>query len=153
MPDNISLWLKVIEECYTHPAVGHLSVKHTLNMTHSHPGVERILNMMHGHYYWPYMQQTIEQYICNCQICRRVKAAWDRYNRLLQPLPVPKRSWIDVTIDFMIGLLKCHAYDQICDAILMVIDCLLKECHYILCLKDNKSTFAEVIAKLFMQYV
>ena len=86
-------------------------------------------------------------------MCRKIKAARDTYNRLLQPLPVPERPWVDMTMDFVTGLLKCHAYGQIYDAILMVIDCLLKKRHYIPCLKKNEGTSAEATAELFMQHV
>lgn len=56
-------------------------------------------------------------------------------------------------MDFVTGLLKCHAYGQIYDAIFLVIDRLLKEQHYILCIKKNKRILAEATAKLFIQYV
>ena len=36
---------------------------------------------------------------------------WMPYNRLFQPLPVPERPWVDVTMDFVTCLPKCHAYD------------------------------------------
>lgn len=75
------------------------------------------------------------------------------YNILLQPLPVPKKSWVDVTLDFVTGLPKCHTYGQIYDGIFMVIDCLSKKCHYILCTKENKETLAEATAELFIRHV
>lgn len=75
------------------------------------------------------------------------------YNNLLQLLPVPKKFWVNVTIDFVTGLSKCHAYSHIYDMIFMVIDCLSKEKQYILCSKNNKGTSAEVTAELFMRHV
>ena len=56
-------------------------------------------------------------------------------------------------MDFVTGLPKCHAYSQIYDAILMVIDRLLKECHYILCIEKNKEILAEATAELVMRHV
>ena len=140
MPNNKDLRLRVIKETHNQPAV-------------DHPGVEKTLNMTRRHYYWPHMQQTIEQYIQNYHVCRRAKIACDMYNRLLQPLPVPKRPWVDMTIDFVTGLPKCHAYGQIYNVILIVIDRLLKECHYIPCLKKNEDTSAEATAKLFIKHI
>ena len=99
------------------------------------------------------MQQTIEQYIQNCHMCRRAKAARNTYNGLLQLLLVPKKPWVDVTIDFVTCLPKCHAYGQIYDTILMIIDRLLKERHYIPCTKEKEDTSAKATAKLFMQHV
>lgn len=135
--DNKSLRLRVIKKIYDQPAIGH-------------PGRERTSNMVQHHYYWPCMHNIIEQYVQNCHVCKRAKAAKDTYNRLLQPLPVPERPWVDVTIDFVTGLPKCHAYSQIYDVIFMVIDRLLKEHYYILCSENNESMSAEATAKLFM---
>ena len=86
-------------------------------------------------------------------MCRRAKAARNAYNGLLQPLPVSKRPWVDVTMDFVTGLPKCHAYGQIFDAILMIIDRLSKERHYIPCTEENKETSAKATAELFIQYI
>ena len=51
------------------------------------------------------------------------------------------------------GLPKCKAYGQIYDTILMVIDRLSKERHYIPCLKEDERTSAEATADLFLQDV
>lgn len=56
-------------------------------------------------------------------------------------------------MDFVTGLPKYHAYDQIFDAILMVIDYLSKKRHYIPCTEENKEMLTEATAKLFMQYI
>lgn len=58
-----------------------------------------------------------------------------------------------MTIDFMTNLPKCHAYGQIYDVIFMIINCLSKERHYILCSKDNKGMSVKATVKLFMQHV
>ena len=125
MPDDEGLQLRIIKEIYNQLAV-------------SHSDVEQTLNMVQQHYYWPCIQQTIKQYVQNCHICRRAKAAHDIYHGLLQLLPVSKSLWVEVTIDFVTGLPKCHAYGQIYNATFMVIDRLLKKCHYIPCTKKTR---------------
>ena len=140
MPNNEDLRLGIIKETHNQLAVGYPRVKKTLNMTCCY-------------YYWPRMQQTIEQYVQNCHVYKRAKAARDTYNGLLQPLSVPERLWVNVTMDFVIGLPKCHAHGQIYDAIFMVIDRLSKEHHYILCTEENKGTLAEATAELVMRHV
>ena len=95
----------------------------------------------------------IQRFIRNCYMCKQAKAAQDIYHSLLQPLPVPERAWTDITIDFIVGLSKCEVYGQIYDAILMVINCLFKEKHYIPCLKKDKRISAEATADLFLQGV
>ena len=86
-------------------------------------------------------------------MCKQVKAARDTYHGLLQPLPMPEQAWTNITMDFVMRLLKCKAYGQIYDAILMVIDQLSKERHYISCLKEDKRTSAEVTVDLFLRDV
>lgn len=86
-------------------------------------------------------------------MCKRAKATINTYNKLLQLLLIPKRPWVNVTINFVIGLPKCHAYGQIYDDIFMVIDCLSKKRHYIPCSEDNEGTSAKAMAKLFIRYI
>ena len=36
----------------------------------SHLGVKQTLNMLWRHYYWPVMRGEVEQYPCNCHVCK-----------------------------------------------------------------------------------
>ena len=134
--EDKQLRMRVIKEVHDQPAVGH-------------PGTERTLHMLRRHYYWPAMREEVEQYLRNCHVCKRAKASRDAYNGLLQPLPVPERPWVDLTIDFVVGLPKSQGYD----AVLMVVDRLSKEKHYIPCTEDNNGTNAEATANLFLRHV
>ena len=138
--DN-QLRMRVIKEVHDQPAVGHL-------------GVERTLNMIRRHYYWPAMHREVEQYLQNCHVCKRAKASRNAYNGLLQPLPVPERPWVDLTMDFVVGLPKSQGYDgKQYDAILMVVDRLSKERHYIPCTEEDNGTNAETTAAMFLRHV
>ena len=134
------LQLKVIKEIHDQPAVGH-------------PGTERTLEMARRYYYWPGMKEMIQQFIRNCHVCKRAKTAQDTYHGLLQPLPVPERAWTDITMDFVMRLPKCEAYRQIYDAILMVIDRLSKERHYIPYSEKDERTSAKATTDLFLRDV
>ena len=132
------LQLEVIKNIHDQPVVGHSSI-------------ERMLEIAWQHYYWPGMKEMIQWFIRNCHVCRQAKTARDTYHSLLQSLLVPKRAWIDIIIDFVVGLLKCKTYKQIYNAILMVINQLSKERYYISCYKKDQRTSAEAIADLFLQ--
>ena len=134
------LQLEIIKEIHDQPAVGN-------------PSMERTLKMARCHYYWPGMKEMIQRFIRNCHVCKWAKAVRDTYHDLLQPLPMPEWAWTDITMDFVVGLLKCKAYRQIYDAILMVINWLSKERHYIPCLEEDKCTSAKAIANLFLRDV
>ena len=75
--DKGQLQLEVIKKIHDQPAV-------------NHPGTEKILEIAQRHYYWPGIKEMIQQFICNCHVCKQVKAVQDTYYGLLQPLPVPE---------------------------------------------------------------
>lgn len=69
------------------------------------------------------MHVEVEQYLRNCHVCRQAKASQNAYNGFLQLLPVPEKLYVDLTIDFVIGLPKSWGFD----AILMVVNQLSKK--------------------------
>ena len=68
---------------------------------------------------------------------------------MLKPLPILSRPWIDITLDFVTGLPISNGYN----AILMVVDCLTKERHYIPCTTDENGTTTEATAQLLLQNI
>ena len=131
------LQLKIVKKIHDQPAVGH-------------PSTKKILEMAQRYYYWPGIKEMIQQFIRNCHVCKQAKAARDTYYDLLQPLLVLEQAWIDISMDFVVRLPKYKAYRQIYDAILIVINRLSKERHYIPCSKENERTSAEMTADLFL---
>ena len=55
-------------------------------------------------------------------MCKQAKFAQNAYNSLLQSLPVLEKLFVDLTIDFVVGLPMCQGYN----AIFMVVDQLSK---------------------------
>ena len=127
VPDNLQL--TVIRDVHNQIATGH-------------PGYQKTISLIARNYYWPGLKKMVWRYILNCHTCRRAKAPRDRYNGLLKPLPIPSRPWTDVTLDFVTGLPISNGYN----AILMVVDCLTKEKHYIPCTTDKNGTTTKTIA-------
>ena len=101
------------------------------------------------------MRERVEQYLRNCHVCKRAKASRDAYNGLLQLFSVPERPWVDLTMDFVVGLPKSQSYDNSkpYDAILMVVDRLSKERHYIPCTEEDNETSAKATAAMFLRHV
>ena len=114
-----------------------------------YPRRQKTVSLLARNYYWPKMKDTVYCYIRNCHTCRRAKAPRDQYNGLLKPLPIPTRPWTDVTLDFVTRLPHSNGYN----AVLMVIDRLTKERHYILCTTDKNGTTAEATAYLLLNNV
>ena len=67
----------------------------------------------------------------------------------MKPLLIPSRPWTNVTLDFVTGLPISNGYN----AILMVVDRLTKERHYIPCTIDENGTTTEATAQLLLQNV
>jgi len=107
------------------------------------------LNLLRWSYCWLKMRTTIKCYIRNCYVCRRSKASRDQINELLKSLSISEQRWQDISLNFIIDLLK----NDESNAILTVIDRLSKKHHYILCWSDDKETFAEQTVKLLLIWV
>ena len=72
------LRLKIIKKMHDQPAVDHLDT-------------EKTLNMLYRYCYWSGMHGHIEQYLCNCHVCKQAKSAKNAYNGFFQSLLILKR--------------------------------------------------------------
>ena len=95
---------------------------------------------------WPSLKKDLKQYIKECDICQRVKYENCKLAGLLQPLPIPSKPWLVVSMDFIEGLPK----SQLKNIILVVVDRFTKYAHFIT-LSHPYTTFK--VASLYMQYV
>jgi hypothetical protein len=73
------------------------------------------------------MKESIKHYISACEVCAKAKTEHSRLPGLLHPLPIPKKAWQTISLDFIEGLPKSKSYNTI----LVVIDKLTKYAHFI----------------------
>jgi hypothetical protein len=53
-------------------------------------------------------------YVSRCDTCQKVKANYMKPGGLLQPLSIPDRKWVDISMDLIVGLLQTtHKFDSI----------------------------------------
>jgi hypothetical protein len=97
-------------------------------------------------FWWPQIWITIKDYVTTCNICFCSKAHYHRPYRLLRPLPIPKKPWSSISMDFIIDLPSSKAYDSI----FVVVDQVTKMAHFMPC---NKMVRDEEIARLFMDNI
>jgi hypothetical protein len=114
-----------------------------------HSNVRRTCKYLHKWYYWSQAKQSVERYVRNCHVCRRFKSSRNKYSRLLNSLSISKRSWMNITMNFVIELLESKDFN----AILMIINRLTKMHHYISCTTAEEKTNAEEIARLLINHV
>jgi hypothetical protein len=98
-------------------------------------------------YYWSVMKQGISQCIAKCLECQHVKFEHIHPTGLLQPFHIPEWKWEIISMYFIIEFpktIKKH------DAIMVVVDKLSKEAHFI----PIKCTFkATDIANIFSKEI
>ncbi|GJZ45166.1 reverse transcriptase domain-containing protein [Tanacetum coccineum] len=68
-----------------------------------HFRVTKIVSWLSEQFYWPRMERDIARFIKKCRVCRMAKTRSTNAG-LYQPLPVPVAPWVDVSLDFVLGL-------------------------------------------------
>ena len=117
--------------------------------TIDHSDIWRITQMLQNFFQWSKMRANVDQYIRNYHVCRRSKVFKnDQYDQL-QSIFVKKKSWQNISLNFMTNLSKNKNHN----AILMIVDRFSKMRHYIVCRVEKKSINIEKTIKLFVQNV
>ena len=111
-----------------------------------HFGAQKTLEILNVHFYWPSMRAYVEKFCANCIVCRKAKSHTLPHG-LYTPLPIPHEPWVDVSMDFVLGLPRSQRGR---DSILVVVDRFSKMAHFIAC---NKSDDASHVANLFFKEV
>ncbi|KAK4387229.1 Transposon Ty3-G Gag-Pol polyprotein [Sesamum angolense] len=110
------------------------------------PGEERTYALVQRAYYWPQMRDDVETYVRTCLICQQDKTDHQKKAGSLQPLPIPKRPWVSVSMDYISGLPKVGDLGSI----IVVVDRLSKYATFI---AAPKHVMAEGMTHLFFKHV
>lgn len=112
-----------------------------------HPGHQKMIARLRKEYHWPGMKKNVAEYLARCLECQHIKAEHQHPAALLQPLPILEWKWETISMDFITGLPRTKKNN---DSIMVVVDKLSKEAHFI----PVQSTYRAVqIAHIFMQNV
>ena len=87
------------------------------------PTMIRISSVM----YWKGLKKHVRQFVKECSTCQQFKYDNLAYFGLVQPLPIPKRVWSEIFIDFIEKLPKLVSKD----CIMVVVDRLSKYAHFV----------------------
>ncbi|KAI2661862.1 Transposon Tf2-9 polyprotein [Labeo rohita] len=69
-----------------------------------HPGAQRTITLIARAFWWRTLRRDVQLYVQACNICARSKTTNTPTTGGLQPLPIPKRPWSHISIDFVTGL-------------------------------------------------
>ncbi|KAI2665820.1 Transposon Tf2-6 polyprotein [Labeo rohita] len=110
----LNLRTRVLAEVHSTPSSGH-------------PGIEATLHLINNRFWWPTLRSDTITFFKNCVICNISKVPRQLPAGLLQPLPVPRRPWSHIALDFITDLPSSHGHTTI----LTVVDRFSKGCRLI----------------------
>jgi hypothetical protein len=106
-----------------------------------HFRVKKIEDVLAAHFFWPKMRRDVDPYMSQCTTCNKAKSRLNPHS-LYMPLPVPSVPWEDISMDFVLGLLRTKRGRN---SIFVVVDQFSKMAHFIPCHKsDNASHVADL---------
>ncbi|XP_074305693.1 uncharacterized protein LOC141640914 [Silene latifolia] len=100
-----------------------------------HFGIQKTLEVLREHFYWPKMQGDVHNIVSKCVTCHIAKISFKPGE--YTPLPVPVRPWEDVSIDFIVAL-ACTHWGK--DTIMVVVDRFSKMAHFVACHKTDDAS-------------
>lgn len=90
-----------------------------------HKGAQRTSEYVRRFYWWPRMGNDIYRFCESCAICATTKTSNKRPQGLLHSLPIPRRPWDSVAMDFVGPFPLSQGFDYL----LVVTDRLTSMCH------------------------
>lgn len=90
------------------------------------------------------MKKRVKDYIASCLVCQQHKYMALSPQGLLHPLPIPKASLEEVSMDFVVKLPKSKGFETI----MVVVDWLSKYRHFI---PIKHPYIARIIAEVFVK--
>jgi hypothetical protein len=104
----------------------HLLKSHEEFSMQSHSQYKSMYVKLLKNYFWTAMKEDCRKYVINCVSCRRFKVYNNQKQRLLISLLISQRKWRNLSLDFVIELLKCHKQNRRYENILIIVDRLTK---------------------------
>lgn len=91
-----------------------------------HGGIQKTYGRLKEKVYWHGMKQDVVDFVNSCSICQQTKIPAHLPYGLLQPLPIPKGIWEDISLDF-ISVLPSFQTNTV---ILVVVDNFSEAAHF-----------------------
>ncbi|KAK3511977.1 hypothetical protein QTP70_027656 [Hemibagrus guttatus] len=89
-----------------------------------HPGTRRSAQLVSRRFWWPSLGPDVEDFVRQCATCAQARTSRQRPKGLLEPLPVPRRPWSHLYVDFLTDLPDSGGFM----AIMVVVDRFSKGC-------------------------
>ncbi|KAK3525834.1 hypothetical protein QTP70_010905 [Hemibagrus guttatus] len=89
-----------------------------------HPGTHRSTQLVSRRFWWPSLGPDVEDFVRQCATCAQARTSCQHPEGLLEPLPVPRRPWSHLSVDFLTDLPDSGGFT----AIMVVVDRFSKGC-------------------------
>ena len=94
-----------------------------------HFGVQKTLEILQGHFFWPHMKLDVHKFYGHYIVCKKAKSKVKPHG-LYTPLHIPEYPWTDISMDFVMGMPKTKNGK---DYVFVVVDRFSKMAHFISC--------------------
>jgi hypothetical protein len=94
-----------------------------------HFGVYKTHGVLAAHFFRPQMRADVECLVARSTTCQKAKSRLNNHG-LYMPLPIPTSPWLDISLDFVLGLPRTKKGR---DIIFVVVDRFSKMAHFIPC--------------------
>jgi hypothetical protein len=104
-----------------------------------HFGVKKTLDVLHEHFFFFFlhkMKRDVKRVCARCVTCQQAKSRVLPH-KLYTPLPIPSAPWVDISMDFVLGLPRSRKGR---DSIFVVVEWFSKMTHFISCHKTDDAT-------------
>ena len=113
-----------------------------------HPGKNTMYGIISRTYYWPNLSTDVGRYIKNCEACGSSRVWREKRQGLLRPLPIPERTWSEISMDFITGLPESHG----CTNMMVITDRLSKGAIFIPMRSIDTEAVVEAFKRFYMAH-
>ncbi|KAK3542049.1 hypothetical protein QTP86_011349 [Hemibagrus guttatus] len=92
-----------------------------------HPVIHHSMQLTRRRFWWPSLGSDVEEYVLACPTCAQSRTSRHLPEGLLEPLPIPRRPWSHLSVDFLTDLPDSGGFT----AVMVVVDRFSKGCRLI----------------------